>query len=313
MLKLKWSGEPNIYLNKDWPFPVTTHQQRSSPHPGAINNKIKMKKKKNVLELKHDENKVSLLSLCALRLRSYTSCQDFSRRWPHHLLSNPTAILLPFHTSSYMTHLLFHFNRYSPRSSKVRHQYKRAANPNTKRSRLVPWPRILSVRADRLQGSGIKKPQIVRQSPRLLAKRQSPARSLSKSNHMRQVHANHPPTSNKYKSRKVCALYAPFTTSQTWSSPNTTSLADPSKKTRALSKTEARARRIGNRTSFSSNPRPASFEATTNLAFKLHFWCRTEEDDEKAEQEERKGERHQREERWLARILDPKECFEQHS
>lgn len=64
---------------------------------------------------------------------------------------------------------------------------------------------------------------------------------------------------------------------------------------RALRETETRARR---RTSLFSTPKRASFEATTNIASKLHCWGRTEE-------EEAKVERHRREESRPARILDP--------
>ena len=148
----------------------------------------------------------------------------------------------------------------------------------------LSWPYIGK------QPQGINKQQAVRKSARLRAIQQLRKQSIFKSDLIPGVQAPPSPQINNIpKGRRVCASTAPYALSYRWPDRGSIASTDPSQPIGSPAETETRARSW---TFFSSRRRPASFEATANLAFKLHCWRKS-------------NKRHQWEERWSARILDP--------
>ena len=140
------------------------------------------------------------------------------------------------------------------------------------------------------QPQDINKQQAVRKSSRLRAIQQLRKQSIFKSDLIPRVQAPPSPQINNIsKGRRVCASTAPDPLSYRWPYRGSTASTDPSQPIGSPAETEMRARSW---TFFTSRRRPASFEATANLAFKLHCWRKS-------------GKRHQWEERRSARVLDP--------
>ena len=148
----------------------------------------------------------------------------------------------------------------------------------------LSWPSIGK------QPQGINKQQAVRKSSRLQAIQQLRKQSIFKSDLILGVQAPPSPQINNIpKGRRVCASTAPDALSYRWPYRGSTASTDPSQRIGSRAEMEIRARSC---TFFTSRRRPASFEATANLAFKLHCWRKS-------------GKRYQWEEYWSARVLDP--------